>query len=722
MPSSRVQNQWQALRSYGALLSGTLAVVCATFGLVQSYATRVLFNSDAFAQRVAAALGHPASAAFVAERITENVIAQDRNLTAYKPVIQGAARAIVSSEPFRAIVRRAVRLAHRAVMSGVADDILLTVSDVDVVLRSALATRPDLAERIPSELQAAIGRSDQAVSGHLAVEAMQTAARWGFNALVLFGLALGLATACVWLSPRRQLAVLRLGLALTAVAVSLYLLAGLGGEALAHFAETPELAGVVVGLWQAFVGGFGTWVLVFGLIGLVMVAAATSFFERVRIVEWGRAAWAWLRNPSEKPPWAVARALVLLAAGLVAVLAPDTAMFILTFLAGITLCFLGLRELFAVLLRGLGDATARQGPEPSVVATRSWSGRRMLLVAAASIGLVTTAVTWLLRASESAATPGGISACNGFPELCDRTLDEVVFPATHNSMSAAEYEGWFFPNQEKGIATQLQDGIRGLLIDAYYGVPVGEQVKTVLEDEAAARRKYEAVLGKEGVDAAMRIRDRLVGEEEGERGTYLCHGLCELGALPLVSVLQQIREFLVLNPNEVLIIIIQDEDVAPRDIEAAFRDSGLFDFVYRGPVLPPWPTLRQMIASDQRVLVLAENDASGVAWYHPAFEVFQETPYRFHSPEAFSCEPGRGGTAGSLFLLNHWIDTTPAPLPANAEIVNAYDFLLDRARACQAERGRLPNLIAVDFYRTGNLFRVVETLNGMQPPGPPSGP
>ena len=53
------------------------------------------------------------------------------------------------------------------------------------------------------------------------------------------------------------------------------------------------------------------------------------------------------------------------------------------------------------------------------------------------------------------------------------------------------------------------------------------------------------------------------------------------------------------------------------------------------------------------------------------------------------------------------------PKPTNAEIVNAYDFLLARARLCGKERTRLPNILAVDFYRTGDVFRVVRTLNGL---------
>ena len=118
-----------------------------------------------------------------------------------------------------------------------------------------------------------------------------------------------------------------------------------------------------------------------------------------------------------------------------------------------------------------------------------------------------------------------------------------------------------------------------------------------------------------------------------------------------------------------------------------------------------------MIDSRQRVLVLTESGRGDVVWIHPAFETMQETPYSFKQPSELSCGPNRGGTSGSLFLMNNWIDTTPAPKPSNAAIVNAYEALVARARRCQKERGRVPNLIAVDFYRTGGLFQAVRTLN-----------
>ena len=61
--------------------------------------------------------------------------------------------------------------------------------------------------------------------------------------------------------------------------------------------------------------------------------------------------------------------------------------------------------------------------------------------------------------------------------------------------------------------------------------------------------------------------------------------------------------------------------------------------------------------------------------------------------------------------MNHWVTTDPAPRPSNAAEVNAYGPLLARARECERIRHHVPNLIAVDFYRRGDLFRVVDTLN-----------
>jgi len=423
-----------------------------------------------------------------------------------------------------------------------------------------------------------------------------------------------------------------------------------------------------------------------------------------------RRAWDVLRQPARTPIREVLRALTLTALGVATVLYPGTMLRALAAMVGALLAFEGLRECFHLLVLR-GEALA--GAAGSATGARARASLRLALVSGTAIALVIAGIVYL-HWPASLPTPGGVTACNGSADLCDRPLDAVVFPGAHNAMSAAEQPGWMFPNHERGIPAQLRDGIRALLFDVHYGIPVGGGIKTDLVNEEQSRAKYAAVLGEEGVAAAMRIRDRLVGAPDGPRQPYLCHGFCELGAHPLVPMLAEIRRFMVENPGEVLVFVIEDADVAAADVAAAFADSGLIEFVFRGQPSPPWPTLREMIGADARIVVLAENDARGVPWYHQAFEVMQETPYSFKAADEFSCAPNRGGTAGSLFLVNHWIDSAPAPRPSNAAIVNARDFLLRRAQQCERERGRRPNVLAVDFYRSGDVVGVARELNGVQ--------
>jgi hypothetical protein len=203
---------------------------------------------------------------------------------------------------------------------------------------------------------------------------------------------------------------------------------------------------------------------------------------------------------------------------------------------------------------------------------------------------------------------------------------------------------------------------------------------------------------------------------------YLCHSFCELGATRLDEVLGQIEEFMAANPGEVLVVINQDY-VQPADFVAAVEEAGLADRAYAGPLTAQRPTLREMVDSGRRVVFLAENHAGGAPWYRLAYEsITEETPYSFGRAReltdpaglAKTCRPNRGPREGApLFLMNHWITTDPIPLPSNSARVNAREPLLRRARECRRVRGHIPNLLAVDFFGEGDLFRVVAELNGV---------
>jgi hypothetical protein len=352
-------------------------------------------------------------------------------------------------------------------------------------------------------------------------------------------------------------------------------------------------------------------------------------------------------------------------------------------------------------------------------------GRRTLVTAGIASAVIIIGGAIFIAGGGTSETAQAIETvgCNGSEELCDRTLDEVAVPAAHNAMSAVTNKDWLLGQQDAGFADQLHDGIRGLLIDAHYGQPTEEgKVKTDLSDlDGGERATYQRDLGPEALDAALRIRDRIVDSDTtGPRQVYLCHKFCELGAIPINTAFRAYRDFLAANENEVLVIVIEDY-VEPQDIADAVEESGLIDYVYEG-ALDPLPTLQDMIDSGGRVLMMAENDAGGgtIPWYHEAYEgLVQETPYTFKNPEALtegkqladSCKPNRGDRDGALFLLNNWVDTTPQPKPSNAEKVNASEALRKRIRRCEQIRGLAANLIAVDFYREGDLFDVVEQLN-----------
>lgn len=280
-------------------------------------------------------------------------------------------------------------------------------------------------------------------------------------------------------------------------------------------------------------------------------------------------------------------------------------------------------------------------------------------------------------------------ACNGSRSLCARPFDRVVLPATHNSMSATSL-GWKIPNQSVGIGDQLRLGIRGLLIDTHYG--------------------HVAADGTVANDGVRTARSRV----------YLCHDLCSLGATPLLDVLRAVAAFVRAHSHEVL-LIDQEDYVTPADFVREVSRSGLGRYVYRGAAGPRWPTLRTMIARRQQVVMLAEHRSGGAAWNHRAYAgILQETPYTFPTPDLLtdstawpaSCRPNRGGRTGSLFLLNQWSPPF-APKPSTSAQINAEGALVGRALTCRRLRGRMPNIVAVDMFRSGGLFRAVRTLNAL---------
>jgi hypothetical protein len=477
--------------------------------------------------------------------------------------------------------------------------------------------------------------------------------------------------------------------------------------------------------WSTFFGDLRVLALGGGALGLVLAATASSVIVRDEVEDWVDRLRRAVTTQPRKPVWRLARALAIAGVSLFVILQPVDALQVAAVILGGYGLFFGVGELLQVvappLKGGLGsrdiDLDAPDIDLPRV------SARAVAI--AGTTALVAVAIVFLI-ASDDEVAPAverpdrPVTVCNGHPELCPRTLNEVAFAGTHNSMAAAEERGWFFAAHRGGLADQLDFGVRALLIDTHYGIRDQEgHVRTDLEREGTNREKIVDAIGESGLAAAERLVGRIgFGELEGKTDIFMCHTLCELGATPLENGLRNVRAFLDTHPDEFVIIFIQDA-VTPQETAEIFDRVGLTRYAYTHERDAPWPEMRELIGSDERLLVLVENDTrGGPSWYHEGFELTQETPFVFHSLDDLlpppSCRHNRGSVNSPLFLLNHWIERVN-PSPGLAAQVNERRRIVERARRCRRLRGLQPNIVAVDFYDEGDLIGAVDALNRVSP-------
>jgi len=259
--------------------------------------------------------------------------------------------------------------------------------------------------------------------------------------------------------------------------------------------------------------------------------------------------------------------------------------------------------------------------------------------------------------------------CNGYEELCDKKYDEVAYLTTHNAYNAGE-EDFQLPNQTYSISQQLNDGVRGLMIDVY--------------------------------------------DEDGVPVVY--HGFAFLGTVPLADNLADIKNFLTDSPNEIVTIILECYTTADA-IEQAINEADLLSFLYEKTPDSDWASLQEMIDMGKRLVIFTDVDDASAAqnWYHYVWDYAVETNYSVHDTTEFTCDYNRGNAANDLFIFNHFITdaTFGTGQVEQAEIANSNPFFMNRINECQTIHNKFPNFITVDFYELGNSLDVVNTLNGV---------
>jgi hypothetical protein len=169
------------------------------------------------------------------------------------------------------------------------------------------------------------------------------------------------------------------------------------------------------------------------------------------------------------------------------------------------------------------------------------------------------------------------TACNGSPELCNRIYSNITFIGTHDSAFIGSLPT---QNQNLAIADQLAQGIRFLQSQTH----------------------------------KMNIGSITLAPQ-------MCHTNCLLeDGGSVQSYLQKIKTFLDANPNEVVTLLWTNPDSMPMSTFASiFKSTGADKYAFVPATSPnplpmnQWPTLGDMIAKGQRLVVFIGENACCVS-------------------------------------------------------------------------------------------------------------
>lgn len=702
-------------------LTGVLLLVA----LPAAYVRSQLLDRERLTERVGAAVTSEPVRAVAAQRIVDAAVdAGAEELLVTRPIAISGIEALLGTPVVRQLARGAAADAHSLLVTGEEGTFVLDLGrGTALVLEGLRSVSPRIAAAVPETFDPEVLRvpaDDPAL-----VSVRRLAGLGGAIAWIAPLLALASAAAALLLgSADRRRVLAGLGAAVAASSALLLVLLAVARDAAVPGAEAgPDVAAAAGALWDALLGDLGVWAQTLLLAGAVLAVVAAARREEGGAVSRLLGTVSRVRTAGT-PRWRAARAGALLAAA--ALLAWEPALALR--LTAIGLAVYAIAELAAVLdatstkraaRRAKAAKAARRAGEPPAArgragrladATRTRLAPRVAIPLLAVVAAVAVAAALTAEAPQppavAAAPPSG---CNGPRAYCELRLDEYTFAATHNSFAAAQEPGWLIPNQRFGIARQLGDGVRGFLLDVHVGVRTDKLVRTDLQAEGGSRNKVGRTIGAENLATAERLAGRIgAGELRGRRELFLCHTVCELGAVPAREQLRAFGRFLDRNRGEVLVFMVEPYVPAKR-IERLFREAGLLDDVVTLDPGAPLPTLGDLVRADRRLLVFTEQGGGELPWYMPMFSWFQDTPLGATEPAELSCARSRGDGDSPLLLVNHWIDTFP-PSPRRNRAIGG-DFLARRLARCERAREMRANVVAVDFHERSGVVAAVRELN-----------
>jgi len=749
-----------------------LGIVLAVLLAISTFATATLmwtdhyvFDSKRFAARADSILDSPAVRAALAEEITTVVIATGSSeVASFRAVIKPAVELLIGTPVFRRIFRNGLVEAHNYLFTQDGNAAVVNLSQAFGILTASLQlSNSSVTSYLPETTDTFLVNLGNTIQGLKLWKISRTVADFGWLGLGITAL---LAVATVAIDRDRRRGTFRLGIAVV-VAGALVFAAALVAEIVAgSYGSTPVLEQAIAAAAEAFLSDYrtgGLWLI--GL-GAAVAAFATASAPTAAPTTVRGLAESLQRRARRFAPSTtrtrVAAALATMAAG-GAILAWTDEFFELVAVAvAASLLYLGAARLLAEIGR---VGVTPPVPTDGTAHDRTWHPRFASMAVGTVVVLSVVVIVGILATADARARASGDNqrTCNGFAELCDRRLDEVAFAGAHNAMSVSTDPGWLFFEQGRSIPAQLDSGIRALLVKTHYGIPTAIRftgTDLVITDKSAElyvdANSAEGELTPAQQAALDRATEAARNVDPNLRDIYLCHVNCEFGATRFATVLGYVRQFLNRNPDEVVILFVGNY-VADADTDKVFREAKLLDRLWRYDPSAPLPTLAELIDSGRNIIYLGEFTRTvnpDRPWDVPGYGIFQDNPYTYTTAEQLltpgapgytgdatvtgpvpdttipadggapvfspdwtglpSCRPNRGTPESPLFQINHWVTPSGAPpTVAQARIVNSYSVLSPAVRNCIIQRSAFPTIVGVNFAETGDLFRVVNELNGV---------
>jgi hypothetical protein len=308
----------------------------------------------------------------------------------------------------------------------------------------------------------------------------------------------------------------------------------------------------------------------------------------------------------------------------------------------------------------------------------------------------------------------GIEACKAIPP--DEPVEPIItqkgnnnkpinkysYLATHNATASYAY-GYSTQNSQRyDVTTQLNAGVRMLNVDIVYDIPDGKNPAGVYICHCGkAPHSYSAMELKRAKDNKNTLsKVPMPFWTSGASYTRF------------YKILMAIDKWLVENPNEIVFIALENQSATVAQFEAEVERANLKTKTYKKPNSGNWGTRSQLIASNQRLVILSEDSLdlggkyanykgliSWQGWLKPKFYGVENTydpsnvgNYQFSNVGAFRDSPTDAITA---------------------RYYNDYDELSARKKEWIAKGYSVfPNFISVNQVQVGDALRFVNELNG----------